>query len=116
MPAQALLDCMEPLNLAQSASRSPATPTAPGVSTRGSTLGGRLGWLGCMVSGAVPTVSRIRGVLVEEFLHEERGEDEVSAAAEGRVEAGDEVVEMGTQDTGTFQQHCRPPATNHGDT
>lgn len=117
MLARVLLDCTEPMHLSQSASRSPATPSLSGVSTRGSTLGGRgRGWLGCMVSRAISTVSSIRGVLPEETLHKERSEDEVSAAtSKGRVEAGDEVVQMGTENTSAFQQHRRPTATDHGD-
>jgi hypothetical protein len=69
-----------------------------------------------MISRAISTISSPWCILVEESLHEAGGGDEVSATSEGRVEAGDEVVEMSTENTGQFQQHRRPPTTHHGDT
>lgn len=103
MSAQAISDSTKPLSLSESPSRTPITPAIPSVGTRGPTLGRRrLRWLRCMISRAVSTVSSIWSVLVEEALQETGGRDEVSATSEGRVEAGDEEVKMGTEDTGAF--------------
>lgn len=54
-------------------------------------------------------------MLVEEALDEKRSEDEVAATSEGRVEAGDEEVKVGSENAGAFYQHCPPSTTHHRD-
>ena len=97
------LDGTQQLSLTESASRPPITPGVLSVRTRSPTLGRRrLSWLRRMISGAVSTVSSIRGMLVEEALDEAGSEDKVAATSEGRVETGDEEVKVGSEDAGAF--------------